>query len=203
MRLVLDYNRFSALTNMGGGLLRVLRTLLLRVSITAYTREPTYTKRVMMGRKPVWWRRFWIEASIFIASIAVLEVALYLFKIIDLNGLAEGIVWMFTVIFVVYGLRHILLDVLSDKTLLRTNKIAYTVGGASFATIGGMILAAFIVFAFKIPESVMPEPWFRLFLVFGATPIVGAVVGYWIGKRRGFRTQVTEWRETHRETPGS
>ncbi|MDH5795601.1 MAG: hypothetical protein OEZ24_05775, partial [Candidatus Bathyarchaeota archaeon] len=107
-----------------------------------------------MGRKPVWWRRFWIEASIFIASIAVLEVALYLFKIIDLNGLAEGIVWMFTVIFVVYGLRHILLDVLSDKTLLRTNKIAYTVGGASFATIGGMILAAFIVFAFKIPESV-------------------------------------------------
>ena len=151
-----------------------------------------------MGRKPKWWRRFWVESAVFLVSISVLDVALYLFKIIDLDGLTQAVMWTFALIFAVYGLQHILLDVLSDETLLRTNKIAYTVGGASFATIGGMILAAFIVFAFKIPESAMPEPWFRLFLVFGVPPMVGAVVGYWIGKRRGFRTQVTKWRETHR-----
>ena len=39
--------------------------------------------------------------------------------------------------------------------------------------------------------------WFRAFLFFGVPPIVGAFIGYWRGKSRGFQIQSLS-RETHR-----
>ena len=143
------------------------------------------------GRKPKWWRRFWIESAIVLVTISVLDVSLYLFNVIDLNGLAQAIMWMFAVICSTYALRHILLDVLSDKALLRTSKIGYTMIGVSLGIPVGLIL-----FSPRILSTL--ELWVRFLLTFGVAPPIGGLVAYSIGKRRGFRTQVTEWRETHR-----
>jgi len=66
----------------------------------------------VVGRKPEWWRRFRIEATIVLVSLSVLHVALYLFNVIDL---AQAVLWAFSTIFIVYALRHIVLDVLSTK----------------------------------------------------------------------------------------
>jgi hypothetical protein len=138
--------------------------------------------------KPEWWRRFWVEAAIFAVVFSVSNIAFYFSSIIDLYGLAQGTFGIFFIILVTCTLRYIILDILSDKTRLRIMKIGYTGAGASFGTIFAGILSVFIIWAFNIHGPISTfEIWFRMFLVFGVAPIVGALVGYKLGERRGFR----------------
>ena len=161
-----------------------------------------------MGRKPEWRRYFWVEAGVVSAALTVLDIASYLFfKIWDLYGLAQRILLMCCVSLLLYavaqmtasGMARKMGDALQFKTVYRRSRILYTLSGASYGTVLGAGLGALIYWASNIPQpATTSELWFTGFLFFGVSPIVGAVVGYWIGKRTGFRTQVTRRRETHR-----
>ncbi len=141
-----------------------------------------------MSRKLEWWKLFWFEAAIALVAFSALDVALYLFNVIDLYGLAHGILSIFLAMFCAYALRHIIVNVLSDKTVLRITKIAYTVGGACFGTLLGGILGGIIIGVFNIPGPATTfELWFRFFFFFGVAPMAGSLFGYRVGKRRGFR----------------
>ena len=147
-------------------------------------------REVDMGRKPEWRRYFWVDAGVVTAVFTVLSIASHLLKIWDLYGLAQGILLMCCGDLVMFALWRMMGDVLPFKRVYRESKIAYTVSGASYGTVLGTVLGALIYWAFNIPEpATTSELWFTGFLFFGLSAIVGAVVGYWIGKRRGFRIQ--------------
>ena len=153
----------------------------------------------VMGRNPEWWRYFWVNASGMIAVFTMFGIASYLLKVWDLYGLAQAILLTCCASLGMYALGQMMVDVLPFKRVYRESRILYMVSGASYGTVLGTGLGALIYWASNIPQpATTSELWFTGFLFFGVSPIVGAVVGYWIGKRTGFRTQVTRRRETHR-----
>jgi len=157
------------------------------------------SRGVDMGRKPEWRRYFWVEAGVVSAALTVPDIASYLFfKIWDLYGLAQRILLMCCVSLLLYAVAQMIADgmarkmgdALQFKTVYRKSRILYTLSGASYGTVLGTGLGAFIYWAFNIPQpATASEFWFTGFLLFGLSAIVGAVAGYWMGKRRGFRTR--------------
>ena len=149
----------------------------------------------VMGRKPEWWRYFWVNAGWMTAVLTVFDIASYLLKVWDFYGLAQAILLTCCANLVMFALLQMMLDVLPFKTVYRESRILYTVSGASYGTVLGIGLGVLIYWAFNIPQpATTSELWFTGFLFFGLSAIVGAFVGYWIGKRRGFRTQGTGFR---------
>lgn len=156
-------------------------------------------REVDMGRKPEWRRYFWVDAGLVTAVFTVLDIGSHLFNTWDLYGLAQGILVMCCGDLVIFALVRMMGDALPFKTIYKESRIAYMVSGASYGTVLGTVLGALIYWAFNIPQpATTSELWFTGFLLFGLSAIVGAFAGYWIGKKRGFRTPATRWRETHR-----
>jgi len=118
------------------------------------------------------------------AGLAVLSIALYLFNVIDLNGLAQAILLMPCMDLAIYALRQMMVDALSEKTVCKKSKTEFTASGASYGTVLGIVLGALVYWAFSIPQpATTSEPGFTGSLFFGVPAMVGAVE-YWIGKSR-------------------
>lgn len=143
-----------------------------------------------MSRKPEWRRTFWVEAGGATVAFTIWGIASYLLKVWDLYGLAQAIFLVCCADLLIYALVQMMVDVLPFKRVYKESKIVYTVSGASYGTVLGTGLGALIYWAFNIPQpATASELWFTGFIFFGVSPTVGAFIGYWRGKRRGFRIQ--------------
>lgn len=138
--------------------------------------------------KPKWWRRFWIEATIGSVILYVILFAFYFSNYIDLYGLLHGIASIFSAIFCCYAIAYIKTEVLSEKALLKLNKLAFVVGGVSISigiTLFGVGVILRILNLPSLPQLL--GTWPAILLTAVIAPITGGLLGYWFGKRRNFR----------------
>lgn len=143
--------------------------------------------------KPKWWRRFWIEALIFVVIVASVISAAYFFGYIGGNGVYQGIVSMVSAIGVAYMIQHILRDVLSKRSQLVIAETAYVAGGvvlglgiAFFG--GGVLLRALQDFTGEpLLYAIFWSNWYLVFALLIA-PAIGGIAMYQFGKKRRFRT---------------
>ena len=144
------------------------------------------------GKKPKWWRRFWIEMAIGTVALLIITLAAYFLGYLDLDGVYQGIISIISGIGVAYMIQHILRDVLSKKRQLMIAKIAYTGLGAwagwAITFFGAVLISALFRLSGNLPPLANPNGWWFLVLAFVIAPIIGAPIGYWVGKRRHFRT---------------
>jgi CDP-diglyceride synthetase len=139
-------------------------------------------------RKPKWWRRFWIEATIGSVILYVLLFALYLSNYIDLYGILRGIAAVFFAIFGAYVIAYVKTEVLSKNAQLKLYKLAFVAAGVSISigiTLFGVGVILRILDLPPLPQLL--GVWTAIFLTAVIAPIIGGFIGYWLGKRRNFR----------------
>jgi hypothetical protein len=184
--------------------LKVLNNLILKKEDGQYalTEKGELSLRLMLaypeevsqqsGKKPEWWRRFWIGVVISTTVTIAIYLVSYFLGYIDLSELGQKLLWMLGAIGIVYMVRHITRDVLSEKSQLLFNKINYIILGAwlgltvSFFGVGFLSLLSmrlggpnyFIIFIDNTFTTV-------LFLI--VPPIIGGIAGYRFGKKRNFK----------------
>jgi hypothetical protein len=136
-------------------------------------------------RKPKWWKRFWIEATIG-SVVCVTLFALYFSNYINLYVLQRGIMLIFS-IFCSYAFAYITIEVLSEKDPLKRYKIGFIVGGVT-TSIGIIFLTSIILRILNLPSlPQLLDMWTAIILTAVIAPIIGGLLGYWLGKRRNFR----------------
>ena len=183
--------------------LKVLNNLILKKEDGQYalTEKGELSLRLMLtypeedsqqsGMKPKWWRRFWIEAAISTTVILAISLMSYFLGYIDLAGLYQELLWMIGVIGIVYMVRHITRDVLSEKSQLLLNKIAYTWFGAWLGLVVsffGVALLTLLSIRLGGPNFArLIDDTFKTALVLLVPPIIGGIAGYRFGKKRDFQ----------------
>jgi len=133
------------------------------------------------------WRRFWIGVAGASTTVGVVICALYLLNYIDLYELFGGIIAIFFASFFCYMFARAK-EVLSEKIQLTLNKIAYIIGGASFGIFVILFGVGTILKVLGFPPLInLLGSWPAIILTLIIVPIVGGLLGYWVGKRRGFQ----------------
>lgn len=141
--------------------------------------------------KPTWWRKFWISIGVATTAFLALNLAMYFLGYINLSKLYQFLLWNFAAIAIAYMIQHISRDVLSKKTQLLLNKIAYTMFGAWIG-----LLIAFFGFIFLALASMflhgpnigqiegIGQVWIATMIIL---IIISGKWGYEFGKKRGFK----------------
>jgi len=138
-----------------------------------------------------WWKRFWPQIIIVCSSLVVLQYILYLSGYINLSQLCLGILLVFVVIPLTYGVRHLQIRYQTSKKMQLTNKIAFIMAGAFLAPPFTLFATAFIIWATGLsPPTDYLGAWSTLILLFVVPCPVGGYIGYRIGKRRNYRPYV-------------
>lgn len=135
-----------------------------------------------------WWRKFLPLLIISCTVLAVIQVSLYLLAYIKLFALFGGVLVLLLTIPLSYTIGYIQTRYQQSKSVQLMNKIAFIGAGACLAPAITLFALAFIVLAtgWASPASYMGT-WQTFILLFVVTPIIGASIGYWIGRRRDYR----------------
>ena len=135
-------------------------------------------------RIPTWWRKFWISVGTVTVAFIALNLAMYFLGYINLSKLYQYLTWNLAAVAIVYMIQHITRDVLSKKTQLLLNKIAYTMLGVwvglMISFLGGILFA----YMGGHPDDWFGITWTLTMVVFS---IIGGYFGYNFGKSRGFK----------------
>ena len=150
------------------------------------------------GVKPKWWRQFWIQMAIALPIMLAVTLALYFFGYSNQQGLYEGLVSTIFVIGFAYMIQHILRDVLSKQAKLIVAKTAYVLGGVAIGLwsayfgvgIAFSFISRLIGNGFDPGKPLYDLFWSVWYQVFGLliAPIIGALLMYYYGKSRRFKT---------------
>jgi DNA-binding transcriptional ArsR family regulator len=147
--------------------------------------------RQQLGMKPKWWRRFWIEIGIYALISSAISLAAYFLGYTNLLGLYQRIILLIGGIGIVYLIVHVTREVLSKKTQLLLNKIAYTALGVWLglaASFFGVLLLSLLSTRLGGPSiALLIDNTIEVILVIGVPMILGGIAGYQFGKKRGFR----------------
>jgi hypothetical protein len=140
------------------------------------------------GRKPNWWKRFWIEMIIGSVILFFMLFTLYFLSYIDLFELRRGTAVIFLAIVGAYVIAYVKTEVLSEKARLKMYKVAFVVAGVTVSigiTLFGIGIILRILNLPPLPELL--GVWTAILLIGVIAPIIGGILGYWVGKRRNFQ----------------
>ena len=134
------------------------------------------------------WRRFWSLLVITYVVLIIIQVILYLLAYINLSTLFGGALVLLLIIPLSYAIWHIQTRYQHSRTVHLMNKLAFILGGALLAFPTALFATALIIWALGLPPLVnYMGQWLTIILFFFVSPIVGAFIGYRIGKRRNHR----------------
>lgn len=183
--------------------LKVLNNLILKREDGQYllTEKGELSLRLMLaypeedsqqsGKKPKWWRLFWISIGFATSVSLAIDLVMYFLGYIDLSGLYQKLLWIIGAIGIAYMIQHITREVLSKKTQLLLNKIAYTMFGAWLGLLIAFFGTSFLILASRFlhgPDLGHMEGGGELWIVtIVILMIVGGKWGYQFGKKRGFK----------------
>ncbi|MBS7615792.1 hypothetical protein KEJ45_01155 [Candidatus Bathyarchaeota archaeon] len=139
------------------------------------------------GRKPEWWRRFWIEMAIGFVILSAVNCMLYFLGYINFYALLRNTITIFLIIGFCYMLQHIRTEVLSEKGRLTLNKIAYVLLGACLGIVVSLFCIGLTTKALgleSLPNLIGTWPAIIFNLIIA--PTIGGFIGYLIGKRKNF-----------------
>lgn len=142
-----------------------------------------------LGLKPKWWRRFWIGTAIVSIFSIIASFGVYFAGYMDLTGLYQSMISLAGAIGIAYMIAHITRDVLSKKTQLLVNKIAYTMLGAGLGWIAAFFGGLIVFDVFALYLGGLPADWTAWLWIFSLifVSVIGGIAGYRFGKRRGFK----------------
>jgi hypothetical protein len=144
----------------------------------------------MKGEKMMskWWRRFLPLIIALYAILIVIQVGLYLLAYIELFTLFGGVLLPLLAIPISYAIWYVQTKYQQTKTVHLMNKMAFILAGACLAPAITLFGSAFIVLATGLPPPTSYlGRWPSLILIIIVPPIVGAFIGYLIGRRRDYR----------------
>jgi len=134
------------------------------------------------------WRQFLPLLIISYTVLTVIQVILYLLAYIDLSTFFGGVLVLLLTLPLPYAIWYIQTRYQHSKTIHLTNKIAFIMAGACLAFPITLFATAFIIWATdSAPLSSYLGTWPTLILLFVVPTIIGAFIGYWLGKRRNYR----------------
>jgi hypothetical protein len=134
--------------------------------------------------KPWWWK-FWPLIAISCIILIVTQAILYLLAYIELFTLFGGVLVLLTIP-LSYAIEYIQTRYRQSKSVELMNRIAFILGPACLAIGGALFSSAFIALATGGASANYLGPWGTIIIMFVVAPIIGASIGYWIGKRRDF-----------------
>ena len=139
-------------------------------------------------RRPKWWRQFWPLTIISCSVLIVTGCVVYLLGYIDLFKLFGDVLVLLLTIPLAYTVWYIQTTYQHSKSVHVMNKIAFIMAGAFLAFPFTLFATAFIIWATgsASPTSYLGT-WPTLILLFVLPTIIGAFIGYLIGKRRNYR----------------
>ena len=153
--------------------------------------------RQHLGLKPKWWRKFWIGAAFFVTVSLIISFAAYFLGYTDLAGLYRSAISIVGAIGIAYMIQHVTREMLSKKTQLILNKIAYTGLGVWLgltASFFGVVLLSLLSMRLGGPSiAKLIDNTLETFLVNVVPPIIGGILGYRFGKKRGFKRPEPKW----------
>jgi hypothetical protein len=144
----------------------------------------------MKGEKMMskWWRRFLPLIIALYAILIVIQVGLHLLAYIELFTLFGGVLLPLLAIPISYAIWYVQTKYQQTKTVHLMNKMAFILAGACLAPAITLFGSAFIVLATGLPPPTSYlGRWPSLILIIIVPPIVGAFIGYLIGRRRDYR----------------
>ena len=135
-----------------------------------------------------WWRRFLPLLIISVTVLIVAQVTLFLLAYINLSTFFGGVLITILTIPLAYTIWHIQTRYQLSKTTQIANKIAFILAGACLAFPITFFAAVFIFGAESLTTvSNYIGYWPGMLLLLAVPMIVGASIGYALGKRRNFR----------------
>ena len=135
-----------------------------------------------------WRRRFLPLILVSCAVLIVVQVSLYLLAYIEMLTLFGGVLLPLLAIPISYTIWYIQTKYQQTKTVHLMNKMAFILAGACLAPVITLFGSAFIVLATDLPPPTSYlRTWPSLILIIIVPPIVGAFIGYLIGRRRDYR----------------
>jgi len=134
------------------------------------------------------WRQFLPLLIISYIVLTVIQVVLYLLAYIDLSTFFGGVIVLLLTIPLPYAIWHIQTRYQHSKTIHLMNKIAFILAGACLAFPITFFAVVFILGAESLTVlSNYIGYWPTIILLLAVPMIVGAFIGYWLGKRRNYR----------------
>jgi hypothetical protein len=138
--------------------------------------------------KPKWRRQFLPLIIVSCAVLIIIQVSLYLLAYIELSTLFGGVLLPLLAIPISYTIWYIQTNYQQTKTVHLMNKMAFILAGACLAPAITLFGSAFIILATNSPPPTSYlGTWPSLILIIGVPPIVGAFIGYLIGRRRDYK----------------
>ena len=134
----------------------------------------------------MWGKKFWFLLIISCAVLAVIQVSLYLLAYIDLLILFGGVLVLFLAFPLVYAIGYIQTRYHQSKSVQLMNRIGFILGPACLAVGGALFSLAFIALVTGGASANYLGPWGTLIIMYVVAPIIGASIGYLIGRRRDF-----------------
>lgn len=151
---------------------------------------PSSKVKMNSGEKKVSkpWRRFWSLLIITYVVLIIIQVILYFITYINLSTFFGSVLVLLLIIPLPYAIWHIQTKYQQSKTVHLVNKLAFMLAGAFLAFPTALFATALIIWALGLPPlaNYMGQ-WFTIILFFFVSPVVGAFIGYRIGKRRNYR----------------
>lgn len=139
----------------------------------------------MMSR---WRRQFLPLIIVSCAVLIVIQVSLYLLAYIELITLFGGVLVLLLAFPLSYAIWYVQTKYQQTKTVHLMNKMAFILAGACLAPVITLFGSAFIILAMDLPPPTSYlGTWPSLILIIVVPPIVGAFIGYLIGRRRDYR----------------
>lgn len=135
-----------------------------------------------------WRRQFLLLIIVSCAVLIVIQVSLYLLAYIELLTLFGGVLLPLLAIPLSYTIWYIQTKYQQTKTVHLMNKMAFILAGACLAPAITLFGSAFIILATGLPPlTSYLGRWTSVILIIVVPPIVGAFIGYLIGRRRDYR----------------
>lgn len=141
-----------------------------------------------VGKKPRWWRKFWIGQAIVIPVYFAINFVLYLMCYINAATLYRLSLAAFAIIGIGYMVTHIKKDVLSAEGLTKLNRGLYLLVGTftgGFILWGGLTVAMNVTGIRSWLDGIIgdgPLAITTLIICY----IVGGFIGDWIGKKTNY-----------------
>jgi hypothetical protein len=124
--------------------------------------------------KPWWWRPFW---AFCIVSTIAMGFIFYFYSDLPLGNMLEGMALSFVLLGFAYYIRV--------RSNLKVNRVLYVLLGIS--PIGFLLMIAIVVSGLGHFMTANLGVWPSLTMTFMVPYTIGAFIGDWIGKKRGYQ----------------